>query len=249
MNRNIPDSSINDKERCRHSQATHRELIVMRKRTKLLLLCLMTLTAHSLAGCADEDPASPVGDSTAPAAVTDLHIVTVVGGVVTLAWTAPGDDGDTGTASEYDIRYTNSSVTEGNWEACTRASTEPEPASPGTEQSAVINTSGDTDLYFAMKTSDEASNWSSLSNVVTASMGGGFVVRQLTIDTQSHTGLFLPAPASASWSALVPENGRLDLRATILPAAITPHPLPVVNTPRFLGKHPLECNLNTIDHP
>jgi len=151
----------------------------MRKRTELLLLCLMTMTLYALAGCSEEDPASP-GDTTAPAAVTDLRVESVVGGVVTLAWTAPGDDGDTGTASAYDIRYADFPVTDSNWEICTKASTEPEPAAPGTEQSAVINTGGGTDFYFALKTSDEVSNWSNLSNVVTASMGGGFVVRQLT---------------------------------------------------------------------
>ncbi len=151
----------------------------MRTRSEMLLLGLTALILLTLTGCGEDDPASP-GDTTAPAAVTDLRVESVVGGVVTLAWTAPGDDGDTGTASTYDIRYANFPVTDGNWETCTQASTEPEPASADTEQSAVIDTDGGMDFYFALKTSDDASNWSSLSNVVIAPMGDGFVVRQLT---------------------------------------------------------------------
>ena len=149
-------------------------------KNRMMLLGLVGLILLSLSGCADEDPAAP-SDTTAPAAVTDLRVESVVGGVVTLAWTAPGDDGDTGTASSYDIRYADASVTEGNWGTCTQVSAaEPDPAAPGTEQSTAIDVGGDTNLYFALKTSDEASNWSSLSNVVVARLGGGFIVHQLT---------------------------------------------------------------------
>lgn len=151
----------------------------MIKKNRMLLIGLAALILLSFMGCADEDPAAP-SDTTAPAAVTDLRVESVVGGVVTLVWTAPGDDGDTGTASKYDIRYAVASVTDGNWETCTQAAAEPDPAPPGTEQSTVIDTGSDTNLYFALKTSDEASNWSSLSNVVVARLGGGFIVHQLT---------------------------------------------------------------------
>jgi hypothetical protein len=151
----------------------------MKTRNEMLLMGLAALILLSLAGCGEDEPAAP-GDTTAPAAVTDLRVESVVDGTVTLAWTAPGDDGDTGTASAYDIRYAASPVTEGNWETCSQASNEPDPAASGTEQSAVINTSGSSDCHVALKTRDEASNWSGLSNVVIATMGGGFVVRQLT---------------------------------------------------------------------
>ena len=41
---------------------------------------------------------------------------------ITLTWTAPGDDGTTGTATTYDIRYSTSAINEGNWAAATQAS-------------------------------------------------------------------------------------------------------------------------------
>ena len=43
-------------------------------------------------------------DPTAPAAVADL-VATTTGRNLTLTWTAAGDDGTTGTATTYDIRY------------------------------------------------------------------------------------------------------------------------------------------------
>lgn len=38
---------------------------------------------------------------------------------VGLSWTATGDDGMTGRAREYDIRYIQSPIDEGNWDAAT----------------------------------------------------------------------------------------------------------------------------------
>jgi hypothetical protein len=157
----------------------------MSKRSVRLLAGLAGLILLLLAGCAgDDDPAIP-GDTTAPAAVTDLRVESIAGAVVTLAWTAPGDDGDEGTASEYDIRYSGVAVTEGNWGTCTQATTEPDPAVAGTEQSAIIDTGGGVNFYFALKTSDEKSNWSGLSNIVTANTGGGYIVHQLTSEGQN----------------------------------------------------------------
>ena len=45
------------------------------------------------------------GDTTPPATVADLTPSNVTTTSVTLTWTAPGDDGLTGTAASYDIRY------------------------------------------------------------------------------------------------------------------------------------------------
>ncbi len=60
-------------------------------------------------------PSGAAADGTAPADVTDLATGTVTTSSVALSWTAPGDDGATGTASSYDIRYSTSTITAGNW--------------------------------------------------------------------------------------------------------------------------------------
>jgi hypothetical protein len=131
-------------------------------------------------GCDGDDPAGS-GDSTPPTAVTDLRVATVTERTVTLAWTAPGDDGDEGTASAYDVRYDEVPVTAGSWASCTQAATEPDPAVAGTEQTLAIDTGADGQFHFALKAADEVPNWSGLSNVVTATVAGeGFTIHQLT---------------------------------------------------------------------
>ena len=47
-----------------------------------------------------------------------------------------------------------------------------------------------------------------------------FVVRTQTVGEHSHAGVYLPAPASASWEIEVPANGRAGFRGTIFPPAI-----------------------------
>ena len=60
-------------------------------------------------------------DSTPPDAVADLATGTVTTSSVDLSWTAPGDDGATGTATTYDVRYSTSTITAGNWGSATQA--------------------------------------------------------------------------------------------------------------------------------
>ncbi len=89
---------------------------------------------------------------------------------VTLTWTAPGDDAGTGTASQYDIRYSTSTITGANWDAITQASGEPTPQSAGSIETITITglTPG-TEYFFAVKAADEVPNWSAMSNVVAVS--------------------------------------------------------------------------------
>ena len=79
------------------------------------------------------------GDLTAPAAVTDLAITATTGTSASIRWTAPGDDGATGTATSYDVRYSNSAITTANWGSATQASGEPVPAVAGTQQTLTIS--------------------------------------------------------------------------------------------------------------
>ena len=102
----------------------------------------------------------------APADVADLQAIDPTDTSVTLTWTATGDDGSSGTAAEYDIRYSTSPIDEGNWDEATQVTGEPSPQSAGSaETMTVYGLQQEVTYYFAMKVADEVPNWSGLSNV------------------------------------------------------------------------------------
>lgn len=85
---------------------------------------------------------------------------------VQLVWTAPGDDGSVGSASEYDIRWAMSPISEANWAAASQLDGEPSPGAPGAQEIFLVSSlQPNTQYYFAVKTGDDDGNWSSLSNV------------------------------------------------------------------------------------
>lgn len=112
-------------------------------------------------------------DTTKPASITTLRVKSVVGTSVTLEWNATGDDGNTGTATSYDLRYSTSAITTSNWSTRTQAQGEPSPASPGTVQSfTVTGLNQETKYFFAIRALDEAGNISDLdATSVTATTG------------------------------------------------------------------------------
>jgi hypothetical protein len=83
-----------------------------------------------------------------------------------ITWTAPGDDGATGTAAEYDLRRSTSMITDCNFALATRCTTGT-PQSAGSEECASITglTACQT-YYYALRTRDDAGNWSPISNVI-----------------------------------------------------------------------------------
>lgn len=99
---------------------------------------------------------------------------------VSLSWTAPGNDGNTGTASRYDIRYSTTKITDATWATASPASGGPNPKSAGgSEEFVVDNLAPNTMYYFAIKTVDFDSNWSDLSNVDSAqtlSLGAEIII-------------------------------------------------------------------------
>lgn len=86
---------------------------------------------------------------------------------IVLTWTATGDDHRVGRASQYDIRYSTSFITEANWNGATRVENVPVPQVSGAREFLrVSNLEEGVVYYFAMKVADERPNWSTLSNVV-----------------------------------------------------------------------------------
>lgn len=90
---------------------------------------------------------------------------------VEIAWTAPGDDGNVGTASEYDIRYSADSATLVAWTSAIQIGNEPIPLIAGTTQRDTL-TLGAGVWFVAIKARDEAYNWSGMSNIIRVTIDG-----------------------------------------------------------------------------
>lgn len=103
----------------------------------------------------------------------------------TLEWTAPGDDGNVGTAALYEARRSTAAVgadTLAWWNAATPISGLPLPAVAGTRQSFVLGTGllWNTTYYFIIRARDDGfnpsiplpgHNWSGWSNVAVKVFG------------------------------------------------------------------------------
>lgn len=88
---------------------------------------------------------------------------------VILNWTATGDDGNVGLASEYDLRYSLSPITTDNFYLATRVQGMIPPAPPGTKEVRPVSglTAGII-YYFALKVGDDAGNWSPMAGPLIA---------------------------------------------------------------------------------
>lgn len=112
---------------------------------------------------------TPPSDVYPPAAASDFRVGDVQPNSVQLHWTAPGDNGVVGTATDYDLRFSTEPINDGNWILATQATNEPQPQVAGSAETMVIdNLTSLVTYYFAMKTSDEVGNTSGLSNVISA---------------------------------------------------------------------------------
>lgn len=120
---------------------------------------------------------------------------------VRLTWTAPGDDSLSGTASAYDLRMSTSPIDAGNFGSGIVVTGMPTPLVSGTGQSkTVTGLTPSTDYWFALKTRDDAGNWSLLSNLVHAT-------------TLASSDFVRPAPLALSAGALTSTSVQLTWNA------------------------------------
>ncbi|HEY2956285.1 MAG TPA: lamin tail domain-containing protein [Candidatus Eisenbacteria bacterium] len=109
------------------------------------------------------------GDVTAPGTVSDLAAAAgTFPGEIRLTWTAPGDDGASGTASAYTMKVSHDAITSGTFGAAAdvdRWVTEFAPHAGGTPETLwVAGLDPDSTWTFALETQDEVPNTSAVSN-------------------------------------------------------------------------------------
>ena len=116
-----------------------------------------------------------------PSDVSDLSVSLTQEGDAVLGWTAPGGDGNTGAAAEYDLRMstmTLSSLEE--FLAAPRLAEAPVPRIAGTAESLTLaNLTGNTTYYFRLRALDAGAMASNLSNL--AAIQTPYIVRSTSI--------------------------------------------------------------------
>ncbi len=139
---------------------------------------------------------SLVPDKTPPSPVTTLAAGNVSSTSVQLSWIAPGDDGNVGQVSSYDIRYSPYIIsTNLAFDNASKVSEQPIPVPAGSTQSLVVTgLNASTKYYFAVKAGDEADNFSSLSNVVSQSTGEYGESSSVTVDKFIGVNAFIDDP-------------------------------------------------------
>ena len=166
-------------------------------------------------------PTTQAPDTTAPAAVTDLAATAIGRNQLTLTWTATGDDGSTGTATTYSIRYSASPITDGASFAAAAALTGlPAPKAAGSAETfTVTGLQPATTYYFAMKVADEVPDWSGLSNLLQVTTLPPDVTAPAAVTDLSVTNTTGSA-ALLQWTAPADDSGKAasyDLRYSTSP--------------------------------
>ncbi|HON57673.1 MAG TPA: fibronectin type III domain-containing protein, partial [bacterium] len=109
---------------------------------------------------------TPVADTIAPSTITNLSVSIISNTSVLLTWTAPGDDGYSGTANYYELKYSENEINSSNFYSANSLSA-PLPLISGNIQNCtVLNLMAGQIYYFAIKAVDESGNKSNISNVI-----------------------------------------------------------------------------------
>lgn len=172
-------------------------------------------------------PSASGPDVTPPGKVTDIGIESRSNEALTLAWTAPGDDGAGGTAAAYEIRYSLAPITDKTWNQDTFVQTAPLPRQAGTRQSLPIAGLGVGETYYlAVRAIDDAGNMSQLSQVVQARIQNENTV----VEVASVAELYEALADIAPYTTILLEDGVYELPRSInLGPAWTPSGSPLRN--------------------
>lgn len=132
---------------------------------------------------------------------------------VVLLWTSPGDDGYTGTASVYDIRYAKFPLSDVNFGQGTRVLGLSAPRVAGSlDMCTVKGLDPNADYWFALKTADERGNWSGISNIAVHT--GSKVTVELPPVTLSFSGPWPnPVREQARFALSMPQRASIRIDA------------------------------------
>lgn len=142
-------------------------------------------------------------DTIPPATINDLEAsIGSQQGQVILGWTAPGDDGTTGAAASYVVKYATSEITGATWNSATTAPSPGFPSTAGTTEAYTLSglTPGER-YFFAVRAYDEEQNGAAVSNSP-ASFATGIKVPQPTATTTDEGNQSVTVTAAAVQSYL-----------------------------------------------
>jgi hypothetical protein len=130
------------------------------KRCRVAIALLITWVV--LGSCQDDEVAP---EPIPPGSVSDLAIDTVTATSITLSWTAPGDDGDEGRATSYQLKWSGALISSANFDAATTVPAVPAPAPAGTvETFTVAGLDSTLSYFFAIRSRDGDGLYSAVSN-------------------------------------------------------------------------------------
>ncbi|MDH3936151.1 MAG: hypothetical protein OEV68_02340, partial [candidate division Zixibacteria bacterium] len=182
------------------------------KREAMIVTGLAADSSYSFAirAADEEDNWSPVSnviaattwvstDSVPPSAIVDLIVIDSATNHISLSWTAPGDDSDSGTARAYEVRFSVGSSLD--WEAARSVDEVAPPQSAGTPETLIVpDLEEETAYAFGIKSVDENNNWSGLSNVVSLTTPVDTIppnaITDLQVTDSTHTSVTLTWTAS-----------------------------------------------------
>ena len=140
------------------------------------IVLIVAAAAIIVWSCSDGGPQDPGGDdgknggipgvdTIPPADVVGLVVRNPKASALSVVWFSPGDDGQTGQAAVYDLRYSLAEINDSNWDSATPVDGLPDPQPANNIETVDVHgLPSEEDVYFALKTRDEASNESGLSN-------------------------------------------------------------------------------------
>ncbi|MFC1701111.1 fibronectin type III domain-containing protein, partial [Patescibacteria group bacterium] len=158
---------------------------------------------------------SPLPDNIAPAAISPFESPNQTQTSVVINWIAPGDDGDTGTAAEYDLRISEASILDTSTPAQKQAWWDQATPVPGLESPLIAGSFQEYEItglepatiyYIAIKTRDEMNNWSNISDIAEA-ITQGELLALLDADPNSGT---IPLTSSINVDVSGPITGSIN---------------------------------------